>query len=182
MSDQNDDQPLGVPPSEFKPHRPEVPFKKRGNVKTALIVGGIIVLLDLLIYFFLIKPDDTQLLKVIEPLKPQTATLAPSIVIPSKSGDIITSQSPIKEALSIITKLAKDDLAKRLKIDQSIIQTESEESVTWNDGSMGCPQPGMMYTQALVDGSKVVLSAKQKPYQYHAGTDGKPFLCETPKQ
>ena len=26
------------------------------------------------------------------------------------------------------------------------------ESVTWPDGSLGCPEPGMQYTQALVPG------------------------------
>ena len=26
------------------------------------------------------------------------------------------------------------------------------QSVVWNDGSLGCPEPGMMYTQALVNG------------------------------
>ena len=26
------------------------------------------------------------------------------------------------------------------------------ESVVWNDGSLGCPAPGMDYTQALING------------------------------
>jgi len=26
------------------------------------------------------------------------------------------------------------------------------ESVVWNDGSLGCPEPGMEYAQALVNG------------------------------
>ena len=65
-----DEQPLGVPPSEFHSHRPEAPFKKRGNLKTALLIALGIVVLDLLIYFFLIKPDDAQLFQAIAPLKP----------------------------------------------------------------------------------------------------------------
>ena len=31
----------------------------------------------------------------------------------------------------------------------------SAEAVTWSDGSLGCPEPGMMYTQALVPGYRV---------------------------
>jgi hypothetical protein len=65
-----DNQPLGVPPTEFHPQRPDAPFKKRGNLKIALLVALAIVVVDLLIYFFLIKPDDASLLKAIEPLKP----------------------------------------------------------------------------------------------------------------
>lgn len=69
---QSDDEgPIGVPPSEFQPQRPDAPFKKRGNIKTAILIAIVIVIVDLLIYFFLIKPDDAQLLKAIEPLKPK---------------------------------------------------------------------------------------------------------------
>ena len=42
-------------------------------------------------------------------------------------------------------------------VDQLTI--ERAEAVTWNDGSLGCPEPGMMYTQALVDGYWVVIRA-----------------------
>jgi hypothetical protein len=36
------------------------------------------------------------------------------------------------------------------------------ESVVWNDGSLGCPEPGMMYTQALVNGYWVVINAADR--------------------
>jgi hypothetical protein len=65
------DQPLGVPPAEFHPERPEAPLKKGGNLKLVLLVALAIIVIDLLIYFFLIKPDDASLLKAIEPLKPK---------------------------------------------------------------------------------------------------------------
>jgi hypothetical protein len=64
-------QPLGVPPAEFHPERPEAPFKKRGNFKLVILAVLAIVVIDLLIYFFLIKPDDASLFKAIEPLKPK---------------------------------------------------------------------------------------------------------------
>ena len=41
-------------------------------------------------------------------------------------------------------------------------------SVTWNDGSLGCPEPGMFYTQALVDGYQVILEDAGSQYDYHA--------------
>ena len=65
------DQPIGVPPGEFHPQRPDAPIKKGGNLKMVLLVTLAIVVIDLLIYFFLIKPDDASLLKAIEPLKPK---------------------------------------------------------------------------------------------------------------
>ncbi len=54
------------------------------------------------------------------------------------------------------------------------------EAVTWRDGSLGCPQPGMMYTQALVPGYWVVLEANGQELDYSASTGGYFFLCEDP--
>jgi hypothetical protein len=172
---QTNDQPLGVPPSEFHPQKPETPFKKRGKVKTAIIVGILIIILDLFIYFFLIKPDDAQLLKAIEPLKPPTATVAPSTVQQETPSEAAGSAT-----VSKVSNLAKEDLAKRLNIAVTEVEVISEEPTTWNDGSMGCPNPDMMYTQATTEGTKIVLVAKQKSYDYHAGTNDEPFLCEQP--
>jgi hypothetical protein len=42
----------------------------------------------------------------------------------------------------------------------------SAEAVTFPDGSLGCPQPGMVYTQAMVDGYKIVAEAGGKTYDY----------------
>ena len=39
-----------------------------------------------------------------------------------------------------------------------------------------------MYTQALVDGSRITLSAGDRSYEYHAGGRRGPFLCEKPTQ
>jgi len=51
------------------------------------------------------------------------------------------------------------------------------ESVVWNDGSLGCPEPGMMYTQALVNGYWVVIDAAGKTYDFRVGSGGSFRLC-----
>jgi hypothetical protein len=53
----------------------------------------------------------------------------------------------------------------------------SAEPVTWGDGSLGCPQPGMMYTQALVDGYRVIVDAGGEQLDYRVG-NGQVRLCE----
>ncbi len=52
----------------------------------------------------------------------------------------------------------------------------SAEAVTFPDGSLGCPQPGMVYTQALVDGYKIVAEAGGKTYDFR-GTGSTFRLC-----
>ena len=54
------------------------------------------------------------------------------------------------------------------------------ESVTWTDGSLGCPQPGQMYTQALVPGFRVVLRIAGDEVAYHASDRGDFRRCTNP--
>jgi len=70
------------------------------------------------------------------------------------------------------------DLAARLDISPDAITVLSVEAVTWPDSSMGCPQPGMVYLQVLVEGLRILLSAEGALYEYHSGWDLDPFLCQ----
>jgi hypothetical protein len=51
------------------------------------------------------------------------------------------------------------------------------ESVTWPDGSIGCPRPGLMYTQALVPGYRIVVTDGARELIYHASARGHWVLC-----
>ena len=53
----------------------------------------------------------------------------------------------------------------------------SAEAVTFSDGSLGCASPGQSYTQALVDGMRVVVTADGQTYDYRFGSDDTPKLC-----
>ena len=49
------------------------------------------------------------------------------------------------------------------------VKVRTVESVTWSDGSLGCPEPGMMYTQALVRGYRIRVDAAGTMLGNHAG-------------
>ena len=51
------------------------------------------------------------------------------------------------------------------------------EPVVWNDGSLGCPEPGMEYTQTLVNGYWVVIEAAGQTYDFRVGPSGSFRLC-----
>lgn len=74
------------------------------------------------------------------------------------------------------------DLAQRQGVDPAAITVVSTDEVTWRDGSMGCPQPDMMYTQALVPGIRVILELDGVRYEYHSGGARSMFLCDDPQQ
>jgi hypothetical protein len=82
------------------------------------------------------------------------------------------------EVPEVLLKAIMADLAASLGIDPSTIEVIKAESVVWGDGSLGCPEPGMMYTEALVNGYWVVLLAGDREYDYRASQKGYFRLCE----
>ena len=86
----------------------------------------------------------------------------------SQSQDAVT----VPTALTSFIDEMKADLSDHLSVPMETISVAAIQDTTWRDGSLGCPQPGMMYTMALVDGYQVTLTADGKSYQYHTrGTD-----------
>jgi hypothetical protein len=51
--------------------------------------------------------------------------------------------------------------------------------VTWSSGALGCAQPGMSYTQAMVEGMQVVVSVEGRTFDYRFGRTDSPKLCES---
>jgi hypothetical protein len=51
------------------------------------------------------------------------------------------------------------------------------EAVVWNDGSLGCPESGMQYTQALINGYWVVIKAAGQTYDFRVDRGGSFRLC-----
>jgi hypothetical protein len=70
------------------------------------------------------------------------------------------------------------DAAERFGVDPATIAVARSLGVTWSDGSLGCPEEGMMYTQALVEGYLITLEVAGARYDYHGATGGAPTLCE----
>src|SRR6056297_3764303 len=74
---------------------------------------------------------------------------------------------------------ARDDLARRLEIDEIRITVIDAEFVTWPNGAVGCPEPDMMYTQALVPGYRIRLRADGALHHYHGAEGRPPGYCPT---
>ncbi len=74
------------------------------------------------------------------------------------------------------------DLAERLGVQPDDVEVVSTEDVTWRNGSRGCAEPGTMYTQVLIDGSRITLGVDGTTYEYHSGGSRPPTLCEKPTQ
>ena len=71
------------------------------------------------------------------------------------------------------------DFAGQAQVDPAAVILRQFERVTWPDGSLGCPQPGMMYTQALIDGYWLELAAGDHRAEYHTDLDGRAVSCRS---
>ncbi|PKL95240.1 MAG: hypothetical protein CVV18_06265 [Gammaproteobacteria bacterium HGW-Gammaproteobacteria-8] len=72
---------------------------------------------------------------------------------------------------------ARNDLATRLGVEPEAIAVIEARFVTWRSGAMGCPEPDMMYTQALVPGYRILLRTGKSVHAYHGARAAEPFFC-----
>jgi hypothetical protein len=69
------------------------------------------------------------------------------------------------------------DAAQRAGVTPDKVKILAVEAVTWADGSLGCPEPGMMYTQALVPGYRITVDVAGTTLNYHAGPQSRFVYC-----
>ena len=69
------------------------------------------------------------------------------------------------------------DLAKRLDVSPDSIKVSGARRVTWRSGALGCPKPGISYTDALVPGSVIYLQVDNAIHAYHGKIGSEPFYC-----
>lgn len=79
--------------------------------------------------------------------------------------------------LGEVVRAAREDAARRMGMAAELMVLVSAESVTWSDGSLGCPQPDVLYTQALVPGYRIRLRGPDGEMDYHASARGALVLC-----
>ncbi|MFN0183502.1 MAG: hypothetical protein ACKVQR_06745 [Aquabacterium sp.] len=92
------------------------------------------------------------------------------------SGTSTPSLTPrsLQETVLIARRMA----ATASGLPPSTFEVLAAEVVQWADGSIGCPQPGQLYTQALVQGYRVQLRGTDgNVLSFHAGLRGAVIQC-----
>ncbi|MBN1874997.1 MAG: hypothetical protein JXA33_12265, partial [Anaerolineae bacterium] len=87
-----------------------------------------------------------------------------------------TSSTPTAPINTLIVRVAKSE-----GLAPEDLEILSMAETTWNDTSLGCPQPDMVYAQILVSGWLIRLQdAAGNEYEIHTGKDMEPFIvCDT---
>jgi hypothetical protein len=106
-----------------------------------------------------------------------TASLMSEPISPNSGEPQMTPSLPADAGLQALINKAIADLAQRLSSPTAEIKVLEATAVVWPDSSLGCPQPGMAYTQVPEDGLLIRLQAGEQIYEYHSGGIRDPFLC-----
>ena len=85
--------------------------------------------------------------------------------------------APVNSTLQSVTAAVLADASKRTGIEVTKLEVVESVTVTWPDGSLGCPEPGMNYTMALVPGYRIRIRADQQVLNYHASARGYWVFC-----
>jgi hypothetical protein len=113
---------------------------------------------------------------------PADRRIAPPKRIPDPIGEPLVVQ-PAGHVVSTasmpraVRRAVVADAARRFQVAESAVVLARAEQVTWGDGSLGCPQPGMSYTQALVPGYRVTASTPAGQMLYHTDAHGNVVTC-----
>lgn len=107
----------------------------------------------------------------------ETGSRAPSASRAAGSSSAPSAEAPWAVPADVLDPLL-DDAASRTGSPRESITVAEAEAVTWPTGALGCPAPGMMYTQALVDGWQVILLAGETRIDYRATGPGQFRVCE----
>lgn len=140
-------------------------MKEKNHKRLIWIVPFIIIIL-----LVVSVKSNTYFQSLFSSPKPTSTPTSPS------PGDDIYIPNPSNQNGDELIAKSKKDLSQALNIKEDKIEVKKVEKTDWSDGSLGCPKPGFMYTQAIVPGYLITLEAQGKEYNYHTSSE-EVLLC-----
>ena len=116
------------------------------------------------------SPTSGIMAKETEAIPPQ----APSTVPPAPQQQ---PAEPTPDLEAPYIRAAIEDLMLRMNISPTVITVQTVEAVNWSSSSLGCPQPGVMYSDVIEPGYLVTLEALGTIYEYHTDQQIQVVLC-----
>ncbi|MEO8063379.1 MAG: hypothetical protein ABI821_11605 [Pseudomonadota bacterium] len=101
-------------------------------------------------------------------------TRIPDVAAPAGPAGVAVTSASIPRA---VRRAVVADAARRFKVAESAVVLTQTEKVTWSDASLGCPEPGQMYAQMLVDGFRIVAKTDAGSLAYNTDSGGKVVSC-----
>jgi hypothetical protein len=116
------------------------------------------------------------------PVLPRDTGIAPPTrihAVPTESTQPQGTPVATAEVPQTVRRAVVADAAKRFNVAVSAVVVVRAEQVTWGDGSLGCPERGMYYTQNLVPGYVIVAKTDAGELVYHTDTREQAKSCDS---
>lgn len=81
------------------------------------------------------------------------------------SNEVLIAVDPVAAEMLL---LAQQRVAQTLDLPQSRVMLVEILPVTWDDTSLGCPQPGQVYSPATINGYRIVVTAGGQNFSFHS--------------
>jgi len=117
------------------------------------------------------------------PILARDTGVAPPTRIPRAEIPVSTPTGTPVETAAIpksVRRAVVFDAAKRFNVPASAVVLTRAEQVTWSDGSLGCPERGMLYAQNLVPGYRIVAKTGSSELVYNTDTREQAKTCPVP--
>ncbi|NJD60213.1 MAG: hypothetical protein C3F13_06425 [Anaerolineales bacterium] len=99
-----------------------------------------------------------------------SATTTTAIIYPGPT--VVASPIPTVATMIPAEQAAVDALSKKYNIPVGQISIVSTEAVTWTNGCLDVVIPGVLCTDVMVDGYRIIMEAIGQQYEFHANLDG----------
>src|SRR5712691_8360773 len=101
----------------------------------------------------------------------------PSPAPASPVASVLPGSSPTADPQPAVDAALRDAAA-HLGVSSANLKVDQVEPRQWSDSSLGCPKPGLMYSQIVTPGFVIIISGAGKQLEYHADTRGQVVLCQ----
>ena len=98
--------------------------------------------------------------------------------IPGERTPVEDTAPPTGEVPTAVLDRVTTDAMERTGVAAADLEIIRSESLIFSDGSLGCPKPDVVYTQAPVPGYRVVLDADGQSLDYRVTERGYMMLCQ----
>jgi hypothetical protein len=109
------------------------------------------------------------------------AAVSPPTVSPAPARSPSVSPSPSSgpaDPQTLAMQAARQDAATRLGVPADSLQIQDVQPRQWNDRSLGCPRPGVLYAQVVTPGYSLLVVGGGRRLEYHTDDRGVAVFCQ----
>ncbi len=84
---------------------------------------------------------------------------------------------PVPPEAAVAVDAARQAAITHLGVTPDQLQVSQIEAQQWPDSSLGCPQPGQLYSQIITPGFLVMITSGPHQLEYHTDMRSRVVLC-----